>query len=154
MPDARSPIADAASSPIGTTLIALGIVYTAVIVPLNSSIATLTANRDADRKEIAGLYATLGELKGDKEFSQSRFDAIRRDIDRMDKDRDIIAAEQRSRTSLVASVPALEHRLDALITRFNDSEKRGSSSPAEEMQAVNARIERLQELVMKSAVKP
>jgi len=144
---ANGEIASAASTPLGTTLIAMGIVYTAIIMPLMAGISTLTANREADRKEIAGLYATLGELKGNKEFSQGRFEEVRRDIERAEKHLGEIAMEQRSRTSLVASVPGLEKRLDALAARFNEAERRGVPSPAEQISELRGDIRHLRDMI-------
>jgi predicted nucleic acid-binding Zn-ribbon protein len=147
MPAQNGEISNAASTPLGTTLIAMGIVYTAIIMPLMAGISTLTSNREADRKEIAGLYATIGELKGNKEFSQSRFEDMRRDIERAEKHLGEIAGEQRTRTSLVGSVPAIEKRLDALSVRFNEAERRGVSSPAEQISELRAEIRHLRDMI-------
>jgi len=151
---ASNDISNAASTPLGTTLIAMGIVYTAIIVPLMSGIATLTSNREADRKEIAGLYATIGELKGNKDFTQARFDDLRRELDRIEKDVGSISGEQRARSALVSAVPAIEHRVDALTVRFNEAEKRGSTSSVEQFARIDTELRHLRDMLTASPAKP
>ncbi len=123
----------------------------AMLGPLMYNQAKLGDLREADRSRIESAFATLAGVQKDRDALQNQLNDQRREHDTLAAEVLRIEAEQRTRTSPVASVPMLDRKIDALTIRFNEAEKRGVSSPAEEMRAMNVRIEHLQDMILRVA---
>ena len=136
-----------AISAVGVTVSGM---YTVVIVPMQHNLEKLEATREADRKDLVGLYLSIRENDQYKIFAQSERAALRSDINKNEAHLLRIEGEQKSRAISVATVPALEKRIDGLVRRHEELEQRSSSSYTlnDELKSLRSELQDLRRRIM------
>lgn len=130
--------------------VAVSGMYAVVISPMQRNVEKLETGRETDRNRISELYATLQQTMGDKNLAQSERNSLRRDLERADANILRIENEQKSRTSSVTSVPALEKRIDGLVRRHEDMERRFGSTYTlnDELKSLRGELQDLRRRIM------
>lgn len=135
---------------IGAVGVAISFLYTVVIIPVQERIRIFEAGREDDRKELVKLYLSIRENDQYKIFAQSERVALRHDIEKLEGHILRIENEQKQRTSVISSMPALDKKLDGIIKRHEDLESKMSSSYTlnDALKSLRAELEELRHRVM------
>jgi peptidoglycan hydrolase CwlO-like protein len=88
--------------------------YSLVIAPMQLQVGRLQDFRETDRTKISDAYTLIQTNDQYKKLVQEWVDGLRRDLTRVEGDLKEVSAEQKRRTSGVASIGSLEKEIDNL----------------------------------------
>ena len=126
---------------ISAIIVTMGSLYSVVIIPQTARIEKLEIGREKDRDQLAQLYTLKDTVATDLKWVRSD---ITKNIGRIDH----IEGEQLHRTAAVATVPALEARMDRLERRNEETDRRSAPTIIEEMKTLRGELESLRQRIM------
>jgi hypothetical protein len=122
--------------------------YSLAIAPMQVQIAKLQDFRETDRTKISDAYTLINTNDQYKLLVKEWADALRRDLARVEADLKDVSAEQRRRTSGVASISSIEKEVDNLRHRVDDLQHGSSPTLVDEIKTLRTELESLRQRIM------
>lgn len=128
--------------------IAVGGLYTVAVVPLTARIEKLEAGREKDGDQLARLYTSIQTNDEYKKTVKAEFEWLRNDLKRNDDQTSRIDEEQKRRATSVSSVVSLEKRIDNLVRRNEEQDRRTAPSLIDEVRILRTELDNLRQRIM------
>lgn len=133
---------------VGAVVITVSALGAAVIGPQSARIEKLEIGREKDSDQLAKLYTSIQTNDEYKKTVATKFAWIRSDITKNIARIDHIEGEQLHRTNAVATVAALDSRMDRLERRNEEQDRRSAPTIIEEVRTLRAELESLRQRIM------
>jgi len=115
---------------------------------MKEQIAKLENFRETDREKITQAYTLIQTNDEYKKLVDEKTITLRRDLTRVETDLKEVSAEQKRRTSGVASISALEKEIDTLRHRVDDIQHGSTPSVIDEIKTLRTELESLRQRIM------
>lgn len=133
---------------ITAIIVTSGAIYTVVINPQTIRIEKLEAGREKDGDQLAKLYTSIQTNDEYKKIVATDFLWVRSDITKNINRIDHIENEQSKRTNAVATIAALQARLDRLERRNEEQDRRSAPTIIEEVKTLRTELDSLRQRIM------
>jgi uncharacterized coiled-coil DUF342 family protein len=133
---------------MASVTIIFGAGHLLIIAPMQAQIAALESFRETDRTKISDAYTLIQTNDQYKKLVEEWKDGLRRDITRVEANLKEVEAEQKRRTSGVASIASLEKEIDNLRHRVDDIQHGSTPSVIDEIKTLRTELDSLRQRIM------
>lgn len=127
---------------------AVGGLYTIALVPLTARIEKLESGREKDSDQLARLYTSIQTNDEYKKIVRAEIEWLRSDLKRNDDQTTRIDEEQKRRATSVSSIVSIEKRIDNLVHRNEEQDRRTAPSLIDEVKTLRGELDNLRQRIM------